>query len=151
MSSGSKLKGTARSSETDAVSTTWALFKIRLCVTQQYIDRQWKKRCCLNLRRVTVCTTEMTAELCYVALGRFQARGNVCSPQHQTTLTVPWSPAGPRRGKAECLQIFWDAGKVRLFLQVSLGKRAVYAPRDLLQSQCNQNTLSHTLNIQITW
>lgn len=42
--------------------------KIRLCVTQQYIDRQWKKRCCLKLRRVTVCTMEMIAELGYAAL-----------------------------------------------------------------------------------
>lgn len=34
----------------------------------QFIDRQWRKRCCLNLRRVTACTTEMRVEFVYVAL-----------------------------------------------------------------------------------
>lgn len=54
MLSGSKLKTTTKSTGTDAVSPTAAIFKIWLCVIQQYTDRERKKSCCLNLRIITV-------------------------------------------------------------------------------------------------
>lgn len=48
MLSGSKLKTTAKSTGTDAVSPMAATFKIRLCVIQQYTDRGSRKAVALT-------------------------------------------------------------------------------------------------------
>lgn len=89
MDSGQNLKATAQRIKTNAGSTLEAVFN-RQCVARQYIDRQWKESCCLNLWLMIVLHEEITRGCCYVALW-FQGGAKWL---HWVAVTVLLSPAG---------------------------------------------------------